>query len=89
MVLETIRLFTGDGPSAALSTMLADNESCFARFAHDPEARLWVCARVGDQVFGTLLGQDEEWLRPGHGELRFSQSSARPTRRLRPELAAA
>jgi hypothetical protein len=89
MVLETIRLFTGEGPSASLVTLLAKNESCFARFAHDPEARLWVCARVGDQVYGTLLGHDEEWVRPGSGELHVHESSDRVTRRLAPEPALA
>ncbi len=85
MVLETIRLFTGQGPSASLTNMLAKDESCFARFAHDPEARLWVCARVGDRVYGTLLGQQEEWLRPGNGEFHARECSNRPTRRLKPE----
>ncbi|RMG07723.1 MAG: hypothetical protein D6731_23130 [Planctomycetota bacterium] len=60
--VTTVRLFPGQGPSAGLARQLGRGESCFARFAGDPERRLWVCARVGERLFGSVLERDDEWL---------------------------
>ena len=69
MVLNTVRFFPGRGPSNALANQMADRESCFARFAHDPESRLWVCARVGAKIFSSPLSREDEWVMPGGGEM--------------------
>ncbi len=69
MVLNTVRFFAGTGPSPALASVMADRESCFARFARDPESRLWVCARVGSRIFSSPLDRQDEWVAPGGGEL--------------------
>ena len=82
MVRGTVRLFGGDRPSARLVPNLERKETCFARFADDPEGRLWVCARVGREVFGTVLAPDEEWLRPGGGALFLDARPTQPTRRV-------
>lgn len=60
--MSSVRVLPGDGPSRKLRRALADRESCFVRFAGDPSARVWVCARVGSRVFSTPLASDEEWV---------------------------
>lgn len=82
MVLGTIRLFAGNAPSPRLTRELQNQETCFARFAADPDARLWVCARVGSKVYGTVLGRDEEWLQPAGGSRFTGVRPHQPTRRL-------
>ena len=64
MVHNTVRLFSGTGPSHALAHQLADRESCFARFTRDPESRLWVCARIGRRIFSSPLAREDEWIQP-------------------------
>ena len=69
MVPHTLRFFAGTGPTHALTLQLADRESCFARFAHDPKSRLWVCGRVGDRIFSSSLPPEDARIPLGGGPL--------------------
>jgi len=60
--MSSVRVLPGSGPSRKLRRALAERESCFVRFADDPSARVWVCARVGGKVFSTPLSAEEEWV---------------------------
>ena len=60
--MSGVRIFPGEGPGPRLKGMLKDKESCFVRFRQDPQARLWVCARMGRRVFSTPLSPEEEWV---------------------------
>lgn len=60
--MSAVRTLAGEGPGPQLRRVLRDKESCFVRFRHDPQQRLWVCARMGDRVVGTPLAPDEEWV---------------------------
>ena len=75
MQLKTVRLFPGNGPGPNLAAELTDSESCFARFAHDPDGRLWVCARVGPKVYTSPLAYADEWVQPGSGQTLFNQAA--------------
>lgn len=75
MTLKTVRLFPGVGPGPSLAVELSDSESCFARFAHDPDGRLWVCARVGQKVYSSPLSHADQWVQPCGGQTLFRQAA--------------
>ena len=60
--MSSVRVLPGQGPGPRLRRALKERESCFVRFAQDPEAQVWVCARMGGKVYSTALAADEEWV---------------------------
>jgi hypothetical protein len=75
MKLKTVRLFPGEAPGPSLAAELSDSESCFARFANDPDGRLWVCARVGRKVYTSPLAYADQWVQPGGGQTLFRHAA--------------